>query len=124
MKVINVLHDNLDLIECPQNMSRQDSRLHPQFHEAKHPHELDKTRQALILFLNPPVLPDTLAIHSIPTLIPCEAPKGKEAHQALLANLDHLVKMDRQVHLAPEVHQARLAHLDHQVQLVLLHMVP
>ena len=80
MKAIDALHDNLDLIKCPQDMSRQDSRLHPQFHEAKRPHEPDKTRQALILLPNPPVLPDALAVLSIPTPIPREAPEGKEAH--------------------------------------------
>ena len=116
-------------------MSWQDSRLHPQLHEAKHPHKLDKTRQALTLLPNPPALPDALAVLSIPTPVPREAPEGKEAHQALLANLDYLatkaclVKTDCQVHLdlqeeAPEVHQARPAPLDHRVQLVPLHMVP
>ena len=111
------------------------ARLHPQFHEAKHPHEPDKTRQAPTLLPNPPVLQDTLAIHSIPTPIPCKAPEGKEARQALLANLDYLatkaclVEMDRQVHLdlqeeAPEVHQACPAPLDHQDQVVPLYMVP
>ena len=116
-------------------MSRQDSRLHPQFHEAKRPREPDKTLQALILLPNPPVLPDALAVLSIPTPVPREAPEGKEAHQALLANLDHpatkarLVETDHQVHLdlqeeAPEVPQVRLAHLDHRAQSVPLHTVP
>ena len=132
--MIDILHDNLNLIKCPQDMSWQDSRLHPQFREAKRPHKLNKTHQVPTLLLNPPVLRDALAIHSIPTPVPCEAPEGKEAHQALLANLDYLatkaclVETDCQVHLdlqegAPKVHQARPAPLDHLDQLVPLHTV-